>query len=251
MKKIKPIYKSEKNISQWLISHFPNNQEELIYVEPYYSVSDVLLNKKKSAIEVINGVNVENIYKTLRDNPQEFIKKLKSNQYCEETFINAQNNKENDFEQAINEYILIKMSREGLKKSFSWTNRLRGGKPGAINVWEKALESLPELANRLKEVFIFNKSALEIIQTLNFENVLLYVDPPYLYENKVSKTVYSSKLTTNDHMELSRLLNNFNGKVIISGHYSPLYNRLYKNWNIDKKKTDDKDQKEEMIWKNY
>ena len=252
-------------LGSWIISHFPEDYEKLNYVEPYAGGANVLFQKNKSAIEVINDIDLPlmNIYRALRDEPKEFARRLNLCEYSEETFAKAVGNSlQKDYEDyldiAINEFIVRRMSRGGLRKAFAWSNRLRGGQPGDVNAWKTALELLPELAERLKEVFIFNKNATEVIQAFNTNDVLLYVDPPYLLETRVSKTVYSSELSTDDHIELSYLLNNFKGKAILSGYASPLYSRLYKNWTVDKKKIANhasqkakKDKKEEFVWKNF
>lgn len=263
--KTRPVFKCHGGkyyLAQWIISHFPEDRENMTYVEPYCGGANVLLNKEKSKVEIINDIDLTliNIYRALRDEPKDFIRRLNLCKYCQETFDKALNKapQEDYLDSAINEFILRRMSRGGLKKAFAWSNRLRGGKPGDVNAWETALKSLPDLSTRLNGVFIFNKQAIEVIQAFNTPDTLLYCDPPYLLETRVSKTVYSSELSTDDHIELAHVLNNFNGKVVLSGYASPLYNRLYKDWNADKKKISNhssqqakKDKKTEMLWKNY
>ena len=104
----------------------------------------------------------------------------------------------------------------------------------------------------MKNIYILNKNALEIIDTFNSEDSFIYCDPPYLHENKVSKIMYNGEMTPETHMELFRLLNEFKGKVILSGCLSPLYKRIYKNWNMAKKRIDSgKTKVTEIIWKNF
>jgi DNA adenine methylase len=265
MAKIRPAIKCHGGkyyLGSWITSHFPTDHVKMTYVEPYCGGANVLFNKEKSIAEVINDIDLSlvNIYRALRDEPKDFIRRLNLCKYCEETFLKAQTKpqQEDYLDNAINEFIVRRMSRGGLKKAFAWSNRMRGGQPGDVNAWKTALETLPALSERLQEVFIFNKPALQVIQAFNSENTLLYCDPPYLHETRVSKTVYSSELSTDDHIELAYSLNNFNGKVILSGYASPLYNRLYKNWNSDKKKVANhssqkakKEKKTEMLWKNF
>lgn len=263
MKTIKPVFKCHaSNLSQWILTHFPENHMDMTYIEPFCGGANLLLSKKKSKIEIINDldINVINIYRALRDEPKEFIRRLNLCKYCEETFNRACKKLklpiEDYLDHALNEFIATRMSKSGMKKAFAWNKTLQTTNPKDVNAWLSSVKSLPELAERLKEVFIFNKSAIEIIQAFNGPNTLVYCDPPYLHEARVSKTVYSSEMPTDDHIELSHILNNFDGKVIISGYASPLYNRLYKGWNIDKKKMNSsqkksKDKKVEVIWKNF
>ena len=263
--KTRPIIKYHGGkfyLSPWIISLFPENYREMTYVEPYCGGANVLLNKEKSLIEVINDLDkdVVNIYRALRDEPKEIIRRLNLCKYCEETFYRATKKTQFDdyLDNAVNEFILRRMSRGGLKKAFAWSERLRGGKPGDVNAWETALKSLPSLAERLEEVHIFDFAALDVIKTFNSERTLLYCDPPYLQDTRISKTVYSYEMSIDDHIELAHSLNNFNGKVLISSYPSPLYNKLYKGWNIEKKKIANnasqkktKDKKVEIIFRNY
>lgn len=245
MKKMRPIVRNNSgkyHICDWIISHFPENYTELTYVEPYCNDINVFLNKKASEVEVINDLDfkIVSIYQALRNEPKELAKRLfasSSGHFFDialgkTTFIDYMDHAEN-------ELILRTMSRGGLKKSFHSENL------------DTVIEAIPQWAKRLKETFIFNKLPLKIIKSFNEENVLLYCNPPYLHETKVLKTVYSSDMSTDDHIELSHALNSFNGKAIISGYSSPLYNRLYKNWNIEKKVMTSKEKKTEVIWKNY
>ena len=257
MKKAKSIFKCHGGkfyVCDWVISNFPEKYTEMTYLEPFCGGASILLNKEKSDIEIINDIDLEviQIYQALRDEPKEFIRRLNRCKYSEETFEKTvKKEKSEDYlENAVNEFVIGRMSKGGLKKAFSWSNRLRGGQPEEVNTWMTTIKTLPCVSERLKEVYIFNKPALEVMKAFNLPNTLVYCDPPYLHETKVSKTVYSSEMTTDDHIELSHILNSFKGKAIISGYSSPLYNRLYKGWNTEKKKVT-KENKIEIIWKNY
>jgi DNA adenine methylase len=244
---IKPVFKqhAEKaNLSKWIISHFPENYELLTYVEPFCGIGSVLINKKKSKIEAINNVDSSllQIYRALRDEPKEFIRRLNAHKYCEDTFrkLSKKTLSEDYLENAVNEFALRKMSRGGTKCTFLLSKN---------DSWAKAIKDLSGISERFQEVFMIDKPALDVIKAFNSEDTLLYCSPPYLHESKVSKTVYSSEMTTNDHIELSHTLNSFTGKAIIGGYMTPLYKRIYKNWNVEKKKI--VGQKDEVIWKNY
>lgn len=252
-----PGGKGFPSINSWIISNLPKNYEEMVYIEPYAGAGSVLLNKNPSQQEILSDIDISiiNIFKKIRDEPKEFIKKLSHLKYCQETFDKALNNW---YEEAINEYILRRMSRGGLKKVFSWSDRQRGGKPGDVNAWQSAILNLSDISERLKEVYIFNKPALDVIRIFNSPNTLLYLDPPYLHDTRNTKDLYEYEMTIEDHVELSRSLNEFKGKVALSGYSSQLYSRLYKDWNCSKKKianhlsqTKTKEKKTECLWCNY
>lgn len=262
---IRPAVKThggKKYLAQWLISNFPENYTEMTYLEPYCGGANVLLQKEKSNIEVINDLDLNTIqvYRALRDESKEFIKRLKTLKYSQETFDTALDVDQFDdyIDHAVNEVILRRMSRGGLRKTFAWSNRLRGGQPGDVNAWNTAIAGFSDISKRLKEVYVFNKPALEIMRIFNSPDTLVYCDPPYLHETRVSKTVYSSEMSTDEHIQLAHTLMAFDGKAVISGYMSPLYNRLYKDWNIEKKKVannasqqKNKEQKIEVLWKNF
>lgn len=265
MKTIRPVFKCHGGkfyLAKWVLDNFPENYQEMTYIEPFIGGANVLLNKERSKTEIMNDLdsNVIEIYQALRDEPKEFIRRLNLSKYCQETFDRAlKKTVFNDYlDKAVNEFILRRMSRGGLKSAFAWSNRLRGGVPGDINAWNTAIKGLPELAERLQEVYVFNKPAIEVLKSFDGPDVLTYCDPPYLHETRVSKTVYASEMTTEDHIQLSHVLNGFQGKVLLSGYMSPLYARLYKNWNVEKKKIANhssqkktKEQKVEILWKNF
>lgn len=265
MKTIRPVFKCHGGkfyLAKWVIDNFPENYENMTYIEPYIGGANVLINKKKSVNEIMSDLdaNIIEIYHALRDEPKELIRRLNLCKYCEETFERASKKTKFDdyLDHAVNEFIVKRMSRGGLGKAFAWSNRTRGGQPGDVNAWQTAIKGLPNLAERLKEVYIFNKPAIDVIKAFDSPNSFTYCDPPYLHETRVSKTVYASEMSTEDHIELAHTLNAFQGKAMISGYMSPLYARLYKNWNVEKKKIANhssqkktKDKKIEILWKNF
>ena len=267
-KTIRPPFKihgGKYYLSKWIIDNFPKNYEEYNYIEPYVGAGSVFLNKIPSQGEqVINDKDpgAIAIFQALRDEPGLFIGRIKRTKYCEKTFEKALAKEDDKFKDymdyAVNEYIIRRMSRGGLKKNFAWSNRSRGGQPGDVNAWETMFEHLPLIAEKLKNVNIFQKDALKVIKAFNDKETLVYCDPPYVDDARVSKSAYEYEMTTDDHINLAEILKQFRGKVIISGYPSTLYNRLYENWRKVKKKIANhssqqkkKPQKVEVCWMNY
>ena len=241
-------------LADFIISNFP---EHKIYVEPFCGGGTVLLRKNPSEIEIINDIDsgIISIFESVKNDCNNFLEKLSQIEYCKENFTKALNN---EFDKPINEFILRRMSRSGMKKNFSWSERLRGGQVGDVNAWQNAIKNIPLTSKRLQNVKIYNKPAIEIIKIYNNENVLLYCDPPYLHETRVSKNVYDYEMNRQEHIELAEELNDFKGKVVLSGYESNLYNQLYKNWNkIEKSIVNHSSQqkkkslKKEVLWIKY
>lgn len=255
-------------LSKWIISYFPRKYKNYLYIEPYAGGASVLLNKKPSYIEIINDLNpgIYRLWKVLKENCDIFADRLKEIKYTEENFELAKNdywfNFGNEIDMAINEFVLRRMSRGGLCESFAWSERKRGGKPGDQNAWENSIKFLPILSSRIKKVNVHIEPAIKLINRFNLNKnlpKLIYADPPYLDETRVSKTAYGEyEMSCEQHINLAKALLSFDGKVLISGYRSALYDDLYKGWLRAEKaianhasQRKKKQKKIECLWMNY
>jgi DNA adenine methylase len=251
MKTVRPLFKTSDDkwsAKDWLISQFPDSYENMTYLEPFGGNLGLVFCKKKSKFEAVNDQNKEivNIYRAIRDEPSELVKKVMSHKCTPEGFEKAESKKifEDYLDEAANDIYLRKTSKNGLKEKFQ--------KPSNIDTWKSNIKMINDYSKIIKDVYIFNKNALDVIETFNTEDSFIYCDPPYLHENKAAKVVYNGDMSPETHMELFRMLNDFRGKVIISGCLSPLYKRIYKNWNMMKKRIDKSSTSStEIIWKNF
>lgn len=250
--KLNPLFKingNKKYLSKYIINNLPEITGKEEYIEPFCGTASVLLHKNKSQLEVINDLDpgIIAIFRAIRDECALFVKKLKKIEYKKESFDKALIKVEfdNNINYAINEFTLRRMSCGGMKKNFSLSEKLRE----MNDHWLTTIEELPIISKRIKNCFIFNKPAVDVIKAFNHENTICYVDPPNLQESKTSNDKY--EMNTDDHIELSKVLIDFKGKVLISGHYSTLYKRLYKEWKCIKKVVSKDKSKTECIWMNY
>lgn len=232
------IHGGKRYLYQWIISHFPKNYTQLNYIEPYCGACSVFLNKDRSKFEILNDIDsgIVAIIESLRDDLTQFITQLKDSNYSENVFLHAKNRNtfENKFDHAVNEFIVRRMSRGGLKESFAWSSRLRGGRPGDLNAWHTIIDMLPKISDRLKGVAITNKKALDIIKIFGDDtNTLFYCDPPYVLKTRQSKNVYINEMTDEQHEELAQELHKVKGQVVLSGYPSELYDKLYSDWKFD------------------
>lgn len=241
------------HLREFILSHFPENYEQMTYVEPFCAGGVIFLNKLPSTTEVISDSDhgVIAVLKALRDEPKEFISRIKRTKYSERSFKIAFNKSQNDFEdyidQAVNEYILRRMSRAGLKKSFTMSEELTD--PDA---WDTMADKLEEVSERIKDTTILCKNFVDILKSWDEEDTFFYLDPPALSS---AEPIESYELTVEDHMNLIHLAKNARGKVMISGFSSPLYNRSFKTWKCKKKPITPaaklKDKRVECVWINY
>lgn len=226
-KKIQPLFKcyGANFLSSWVLESFPENYQDYDYVEPYCGAAHVLMNKNlpsSGRVEVISDpdLGIVNIFRALRDDPAAFIGRLKRVKYCENTFERYLKKSEgDDLDLAIGEFVLRQMSRGGLKKNYL----LQEGEN-----WGVIVEQLETVAERVRNAYIFNKTALSVIQAFDDANTLAYVCP--LEVDKDAE----------DHAKLADYLHQFRGKVIISAYSNAFYKRHYREedgWRFIKKKT--------------
>lgn len=250
---------------KWIVGLFPDGYQQMRYVETFGGGATVLLNKEPSAHEVLNEFDpkIWAIYKTIKNGCHRFVDDLSSLDYCEPLFAAAKTygftfGPDNTYNEAFTEFVIRRMSRGGYGKDFAWSDRLRGGIPGDMNAWQNALKKLPQVSARLQNVLLCNEDALTLIPSLDGPQTLFYCDPEYAAETLVSKDPYRVKFSTENHIELSEILDRVQGQAVVSGYNCPLYERLYTNWNRHSREvashagqTKTKGRKIECCWTNY
>jgi len=250
-KKLRPPFKvngSKHYLAGWIVKHFPANYKELDYIEPFAGAASVLLTKDmpvNDKIEVLNDsdLGIVQIFRALRDEPEPFIKRLKTITYSDRVFERelTRSEFEDYLDHAIREFVIRRMSRAGEMKAFAWSDRERGGHPSEINAWKTILEELPFVSDRLKSVRLMNKNGHEVIRSFSDENTFCYCDPSPMEDNEGNIKI---------HHELWQIVSSFSGKVMVSGQPCSLYNRLYKGWNKVSNK-DGRKAKPDVLWMNY
>lgn len=219
---------SRSYLIPWILEKFPQNYENLTYVEPFLGTGCVLLNKKPSVEEVCNDpdLNLIKIWQALRDEPKLFLSKIKKIKHSEIVFKKYLNKQQNGdyIEDAIKEFVLLKMSRGGLKKNYL--------KESGADVYK----NINEISERIKNVHLVNKNPIDIIKSFNNDNSFLYCNNPGLNDNN-----------SNAHIEVAESLKSFRGKVIVLGENVSIYKRIYKEWN----KKSIPDHPKECIWLNF
>jgi DNA polymerase-1 len=105
-----------------------------------------------------------------------------------------------------------------------------------VSAWLTAIEGLPEVHARLKQVLILNQPALDVIRGQDHPYTLFYLDPPYSHETRTATKVYGEfEMTDADHRELLTAIKAIQGKVILSGYGNELYDRELAGWRRETK----------------
>ena len=249
-------------LARHIISHFPANYTDLKFAELCGGSASVLLNKSPSQNEVYNDIDPQttNIFYCLKHKTNDFISLIESAVYSEKTFKEASKTPflYGSVESAVAELFLRRMSRGGLKKHFSWSNRLRGGRPEGENAFETFKSLLPLMSERLKNIEISCSDVIDAINLHDDKEILFYLDPPYVHSTRTSKNMYEYEMTNEKNEILGETLNSIKGKAIISGYDCQLYQKLYKNWRCVSKSVKNnagqnkiKSSRTECLWLNY
>lgn len=246
-------------LADWIISLFPANYKEMVYCEPFLGGGSVLLKKEKSREEFLYDLdfNLIKLWEDVQQIPEYFEDRLRELSYSKETFLNRNNIK--TYVKGLAIYIKYRMSRGGMGKTFSWSDRLRGGKPGDVNAWENSINNIKNVSDRIIKCHFNIGNALDVLEFTDID--LFYLDPPYLPETRISKNVYDYEMTKQEHEIMLKKCIKFNPyqtKILISGYDNDMYNSYLSNWKkftkeianhssqSKKKKT-----KTECIWRNF
>jgi DNA adenine methylase len=216
-----------------IIEQFPRHHT---YVEPFGGAASVLLNKPPSPVEVYNDLDqrITRLFRVLRDQGQEFQRRLGLTPYSEIEFDEAENDVADEIEQARRDFVRWRLSLGGRGDSFSFTlHRVRRSMADVVSGYLSMIdEQLPLIVERLRRVEILSRRALDVIRVWDKVDTLHYCDPPYVPETRHegSRSIYGCEMTEEDHRELARVLKECKGNVVLSGYPSGLYDELYGDW---------------------
>lgn len=227
------------------------------YLEPFFGSGAVLFNKPPSAIETVNDLDgdIINFFKVLRDHPAELAEAISLTPYAREIFDDAHENRgEDEFDQAFRFAIRSRMGHgfKTYQKTGFKIDVFARERSYCVETWNKMPELLFEAAARLKQVQIENRPALELIKKFNYNNVLIYADPPYLLNTRGGKQ-YRCEMTEQDHVDLLAALFDHKGYVILSGYPSEMYDRELRGWRKIERRSynQNSDPRTEVLWCNF
>ena len=205
------------------------------YCEPFAGSLSILLNRRPSPIETANDLNGDlvNFFRVLRGrNSRRLVMGLRLTPYSREEFETAWHPCDDPVERARRFYVRITMdiAKGGRKADKSWGSNVKycSGEHAYVPLgFLKKVNGLDQVVERLRKVQIENRPAIKVIQKYDNPNTLYYVDPPYLHETRTSKKDYAHEMSIDDHVNLSKVLNNAKGMVCISGYDAPVMQELY------------------------
>lgn len=242
-----------------------------VYVEPFCGMANVLLNKPRSPVEVINDLShrVTRFWKVVRDHGEEFHRRLQLTPYSAVEFgSSVVLDTDDEIEAARKDYVSWRMSFGANGQSFSETiHRVRGksndvakiGFADNVSGYLSAIDlELPRVLERLRGVQIICRDALEVIPKWDGRDVLFYIDCPYVHSTRSCAKLYDHEMNADQHRAMAGVLHACQGKVIVSGYPSQLYRELFADWKaieIDMAMHaaggEEKSRATEVLWMNY
>lgn len=253
---------SKWSIAEWIISHFPEGYEKMVYLEPFLGSGAVFFNKQPGAVETINDLDddVVNLFQILRERPEDLKKALWLTPYSREEYDRAFEPCEDSLEQA-RRFMVRTTQAIGAKLGHGkcgWRNHKQMKIGGTACKWAGITETIDEAAARLRGgtknlVQIEKMDALRLIERYNTPDALIYIDPPYVRSTRKSGALYVHEMTDEGQKRLLGLIASSKAKIIISGYDSEMYNEMLKGWRTDStmSQTTSTEMAREKIWMNY
>jgi len=189
----------------------------------------MLMAKRPSYVEIINDLNddIINLFNILRD-------PILRQQLIEEIELTPYSRKEHELSYYPCEDVLEKTRRFLIRSNQGWQGRTTksGWKTGekefrSIHIWTKLPQRLTRFAERLKNVQIECRPAVEIIEKRDTPDTFHFIDPPYPEKTlKQKRRGYLYHMTDREHEELIDLILGLKGKVLITMNENSIYDKL-------------------------
>lgn len=262
MKSILKYPGSKNRIAPWIIQRIPEHHS---YVEPYAGSLAVLLNKEPSAIETVNDLDwdVCNLFGCIKKDAEKLASMVAMTPYSRSEYDDAFKMDLDDLMCKIDpfrkacRFLIQCWQGHGFRTNgykVGWKNDVQGRENMyAVYNWYRLPEWIIAIVDRLKQVQIENRPALEVIKRFWYPNVFIYLDPPYPLSTRTAKQ-YKHEMTDSEHADLLEIMLRFPGKAIISGYDNDLYNETLKDWHKDSVKGYAEyhgADRREVVWMNY
>jgi len=242
--------------TDWIISHFPRHD---VYVEPFGGAASVLLSKERAPIEVYNDRwdRVVAFFRILRERPDELLEQLGLTPWSRTEYGQSYGATGDDLEDARRFFVQswqgvggIK-ARRGKKGQRGW-RYLVAKCDRSIPKWDGLLDSLYEVAMRMRGVQIECDDAKDVMRRFDGPETLHYVDPPYTADTRRPghRQAYFVEMSRDNHIWLADFLHGLEGTVVLSGYDSDLYRELYQDWQKTERQFADNnhEKRTEILW---
>jgi len=251
---------SKRKIADKIILLFPDDYKKLTYLEPFFGTGAVFFKKEPSVIETINDINgdIYNLFLQIRENGDKLSQLVENTPWSRQEFVISKIKTEDNLENA-RRFLTRQWFSYGGKNTNSsgWTQIIKDESSTLVR-YSKVPELIKIISNRLKiksgnVVQIENLDALILIKKYDRENVLMYLDPPYILNTRKNRKYYNCEVTTEFHIKLCEIIKSSKAKIILSGYENDIYDKQLKNFYKKSVNTYDTkgNKKQEILWMNY
>lgn len=225
-------YGTKWQLAPWIISHFPPHTN---YLEPCGGAAAVLLQKDPSAMETYNDLDqhVVNFFQIVRDRPDDLHRVLDLTLFARQEYEIAKTPSEDPLEDARRFFVGCwqSISHVPFKAASGWCSHSSREQPYTLNSaqYTNAITGITTIADRLRYVQIECRPYDYLLERYTNETSLVYFDPPYVQETRITNKVYAYEWDSAQHRASAELLREVPGDVVISGYACPLYTELYED----------------------
>ena len=167
----------------WINSLLPTARD-VLYLEPFFGMGNVLIGRPKSHVEVVNDINdrLVNWWIVVRDKPDELIHLSTNTPLARKSYYWAHENLDNTYiGNAHRALALTIVLEQGLVHGDSDTRKAWGcaynPKIGSLGL--RAHERIELLSQRIQDVQIECTDAIKVISKATYiEDAIIYCDPP-------------------------------------------------------------------------
>lgn len=220
-------YGGKQNLVKTILPMIPHH---LQYVEPFCGGAAVFFAKGKSKHEIINDKNewVTTFFRQMKTNFDELERMIYGTAHAESEHKKSKDillNGGSDLEIAWAFWVQTTMSfTNKIFSGFAFGNYSRAP------ITNNKRNQFKQYKNRLDNVEIFNRDAVDLIKLKDSKDTFFYIDPPYVSSNQGHYSGYTSEDFTN----LLEVLSKIKGKFLLSSYPEPglMEYRKKNNWNV-------------------
>jgi len=237
------------------------------YLEPYLGSGAVFFRKAPSDIETINDLDwdVVNLFQCIREDSEKLARLIMTTPYSRQMYDDAFKSdpimevlsEGNRFLKAC-QFLVRCWQGHGFRSNgykVGWKNDVQGReRMYALWNWYRLPEWVIEIAERLRRVQIECSPALELIVRYDYENVFMYLDPPYLLGTRSGKQKqYKHEMSDEEHEEMLQKALISKAKIMISGYASEMYDDMLAGWRRKEFRSHAEmgSKRTEVVWMNY
>jgi len=219
----------------------PNIPEHKHYVEPFCGTAIVYLHKQPVKINTLNDIdrNIVNFFRVLqdRDKTRELLRRLRYTpwakaEYKKACLLLSSNREIDEITRAwafyVAQYMSMKASYYAAPNGtkFRHHKRYRDGGRHYVTFINK-VRRIIEISDKLRNCKILNEDGLKVMETFDYTDAFMFIDPPYLSTTLRSKSkIYAKDYDDRLHEKILDFVVGAKSKIMLASYPNALYDQL-------------------------